>query len=84
MMVLRCQNQQFHRGRVQKLSHGFADFGTIVISIERVAKSKIGKARSWVRRLAISPPIFFDFWEIAFPLEFSEKKNWRELLGWIP
>jgi hypothetical protein len=36
-------------------------------------KSKIGKARFWVRGLVISPPIFY-FWERAFPLEFSEKK----------
>jgi hypothetical protein len=52
-----------------------------VISVERVAKSKIGKARFWVRGLAISPPNFFEFWERAFLLEFSEKKNWREILG---
>jgi hypothetical protein len=43
-----------------------------VISVERVAKSKIGEARFWVRGLAISPPKFLDFWESAFPLEFSE------------
>ncbi len=34
-------------------------------------KSKIGKARFWVRGLAISP----HFWERVFPLEFSEKKT---------
>jgi hypothetical protein len=58
-------------------SHGFTNFGTIVTSIERVAKSKIGEARFWVRGLAISPPKFSHFWERVFPLELSEKKTGR-------
>ncbi len=59
------------------MSHGFSVLGTIVISVKRVAKSKIGTARFWVRGLAISPPKFFYFWERAFPLEFSEEKKTR-------
>jgi hypothetical protein len=55
-----------------------------VISVERVAKSKIGKVRFWVRGLAISPPNFFDFWERAFPLEFSEEKKMAGNLGLDP
>ncbi len=51
----------FHCGRVWKSSHGLAGFGMIVIGIEGGAKSKIGKARFWVRGLAISPPKISSF-----------------------
>ena len=56
----------------------------IVISIEGGAKSKISKARFLVSGLAISPPNFLKFCRRAFPPEFSEKKNWQELLVWTP
>jgi hypothetical protein len=55
-----------------------------VISVERVAKSKIGEARFWVRGLAISPTKFFNFWERAFSLEFSEKQKMAGNLGLDP
>jgi hypothetical protein len=54
-----------------------------VISVERVAKSKIGKVRCRVLGLTISPPNFLIFWERTFPLEFSEKKLARNL-GLVP
>jgi len=47
-------------------------------------KSEIGEAKFLLRGLAISPPRFSRFCERAFPPDFFEKKNWRELLGWTP
>jgi len=37
-----------------------------------------------MRGLAVSPPRFSKYREIAIPPEFSEKNNWREILVWSP
>jgi hypothetical protein len=59
-------------------------FWIILISVERVGNQNLVRRDFGCTVLAISPAKFFNFWERAFPLEFSEKKTLAGTLGLDP